>query len=89
VNAVDGGVARLVETTVRECEGDDYVTSDGGVIEGVAKRTPPKPSAAALQQPQAEPAVRVFDVTQRHLDAKKVPSKVQLNVGAMGIQVVR
>jgi hypothetical protein len=34
-------------------------------------------------------AEQLFDVTQRHLDAKKVPPKVQLKVGAMGIQVVR
>jgi hypothetical protein len=33
---VHGGVARLVETTVRECQGDDYRTMSGGVIEGVA-----------------------------------------------------
>eukprot|EP01047_Picozoa_sp_COSAG01_P051678 COSAG01_NODE_5358_length_4312_cov_76.222882_3_plen_454_part_00 len=36
VRAAYGGVARLVETTVRECEGDDYCTMNGGVIEGVA-----------------------------------------------------
>jgi hypothetical protein len=36
VQAVRGGVARLVETTVRECQGDDYRTRSGGVIEGVA-----------------------------------------------------
>jgi hypothetical protein len=35
VRAVDGGVTRLVETTVREC-GDNYCTFNGGVIEGVA-----------------------------------------------------
>eukprot|EP01047_Picozoa_sp_COSAG01_P049602 COSAG01_NODE_4932_length_4605_cov_70.743351_7_plen_67_part_00 len=31
-----GSVARLVETTVRECQGSDYYTASGGVIEGVA-----------------------------------------------------
>eukprot|EP01049_Picozoa_sp_SAG25_P010022 SAG25_NODE_1048_length_4180_cov_2.396962_6_plen_206_part_00 len=36
VGAIDGGVARLVETTVRECQGYDYCTMRGGVIEGVA-----------------------------------------------------
>jgi hypothetical protein len=36
VGPVDGGVARLVETTVRECQGHDYRTMSGGVIEGVA-----------------------------------------------------
>jgi hypothetical protein len=36
VRASDGGVARLVETTVRECQGDDYFTLRGGAIEGVA-----------------------------------------------------
>jgi nitrous oxidase accessory protein NosD len=36
VRASDGGVARLVETTVRECHGDDYFTLRGGAIEGVA-----------------------------------------------------
>jgi hypothetical protein len=34
VRASNGGVARLVETTVRECQGDDYCTYSGGVIEG-------------------------------------------------------
>jgi hypothetical protein len=36
VVAVDGGVARLVETTVRECKDNDYLIKRGGVIEGVA-----------------------------------------------------
>eukprot|EP01047_Picozoa_sp_COSAG01_P064649 COSAG01_NODE_8592_length_2725_cov_20.421173_1_plen_93_part_00 len=36
VRAVDGGVARLVETTVRECQGHDYRAMSGGVIEDVA-----------------------------------------------------
>jgi hypothetical protein len=36
VQAADGGVACLAETTVRECQGHDYVTSSDGVIEGVA-----------------------------------------------------
>lgn len=36
MGAIGGGVARLVETTVRECQGDDYCTMSGGVIEGVA-----------------------------------------------------
>jgi hypothetical protein len=36
VRAMYGGVARLVETTVRECQGDDYRTMRGGAIEGVA-----------------------------------------------------
>jgi hypothetical protein len=35
VGAIGGGVARLVETTVRECR-DNYNTIRGGVIEGVA-----------------------------------------------------
>jgi hypothetical protein len=38
VKATDDGVARLVETTVRKCKGDDYVTRNGGVIEGVAPK---------------------------------------------------
>jgi nitrous oxidase accessory protein NosD len=36
VEAINGGVMRLVETTVRECSKDDYCTRSGGVIEGVA-----------------------------------------------------
>eukprot|EP01047_Picozoa_sp_COSAG01_P001707 COSAG01_NODE_40_length_32708_cov_25.641234_22_plen_72_part_00 len=36
VEARNGGVAHLVETTVRECSGDNYLTTGGGVIEGVA-----------------------------------------------------
>jgi hypothetical protein len=36
VDAVEGGVARLVETTVHECQDYDYLTVSGGVIEGVA-----------------------------------------------------
>jgi tetrahydromethanopterin S-methyltransferase subunit E len=36
VAACDGGVVRLVETTVRECKDDNYLTRSGGVIEGVA-----------------------------------------------------
>jgi hypothetical protein len=36
VKAIAGGVARLVETTVRECQGHDYFTRSGGMIEGVA-----------------------------------------------------
>jgi hypothetical protein len=36
VMAVRGGVARLVETTVRECQDYDYITRSSGVIEGVA-----------------------------------------------------
>jgi hypothetical protein len=37
VQALNGGVARLVETTVRECKGNDYCTYDGDMIEGVSK----------------------------------------------------
>ena len=34
--AGDGGMARLAETTVRGCQGDDYFTARRGAIEGVA-----------------------------------------------------
>jgi hypothetical protein len=44
VQASDGGVARLVETTVRECQGHDYFTASGGVIEGVAPELITKPA---------------------------------------------